>query len=341
MFPKMKTRGLTQIQNNNLTRTTGEEYDDYFVRLFENRIEYGISFDEIAALLNHEKNQSFGESAYRKCYADFNRGRIYERKRANSNISTRILCISDLHCPYQIPADAYKDYKGKVDILMLNGDIIDCQSLSSFPKLYRSSPIEEIISGRAYLIEVIETIAPKQVVVTYGNHDLRLQNYIANIIDNDIQELLPTTPLDLIFEDGLRHYDRKNRTKTWYEPLCNVFPEIKITYTGNWYAKIGKTIFAHPLAYSNGILKTASKAVDYFLRVDREFDCLVLAHTHRIGFCLQGDIKMYEQGASCRVEEMRYSDGKLCVPQQKGFIYLCQDKSGNVMFDDTKIINLN
>ena len=42
------------------------------------------------------------------------------------------------------------------------GIVVDCQALSRFSKQYRISPIEEMIQGRQYLIDLIEYIHPKK-----------------------------------------------------------------------------------------------------------------------------------------------------------------------------------
>lgn len=78
---KIKLSELKEMQTIDLEYKRGmdESYDEYRIRLFENRTTYDISFDDIAELLNFETGQTFGESAYRKEYASFNRGRIYER----------------------------------------------------------------------------------------------------------------------------------------------------------------------------------------------------------------------------------------------------------------------
>ena len=61
-------------------KQSGESYVDYFVRLFDNKKIYGLTCDQIAELLNTESGQTLGESAYRKEFAAFNRGRNYERE---------------------------------------------------------------------------------------------------------------------------------------------------------------------------------------------------------------------------------------------------------------------
>ena len=103
----------------------------------------------------------------------------YDEYLKTNGVATRILSISDTHVPFQLPIETFSEYRNRVDILQLNGDITDCQAISKFPKTYRVSPMEELIEGRQYLINLIEYINPKKVVITYGNHDLRFQTYFS------------------------------------------------------------------------------------------------------------------------------------------------------------------
>ena len=322
-------------------RLPDETYQDYFVRLFENKALYKLDCNKIAELLNHENGQSYESSCYRKEWQSFNRGRIYERELIERGIKTRVLCISDLHFPFAKPIETFCDYVGRVDILVLNGDLLDCYAISKFSKLYRDSPIEEMIGARQYLINLIEYIRPKEVVATYGNHCLRLCNYLASHLDTDIQELMPETALDYLFVDGFTHYDRKLKTKTYYEPICDVFEDIKIEYTGNWYCQIFDTIFCHPKAFASNPMKTAEKAMYFFRNEGKQFRTLVMAHTHRTGSYTIGNTTIYEQGAACETDKMNYSDGMLINSQKQGFIYLCYDKDGNCMPEKTKLVTLN
>ena len=322
-------------------RLPDETYQDYFVRLFENKALYKLDCNKIAELLNHESGQSYGESCYRKEWQSFNRGRLYERELIERGVKTRILCISDIHFPFAKPIETFCDYVGRVDILVLNGDLLDCYAISKFSKLYRTSPIEEMIGAREYLIDLIEYIRPKQVVVTYGNHCLRLCGYLSSHLDTDIQELMPETALDYLFVDGFTHYDRKLKTKTYYEPISEVFEDIKIEYTGNWHCQIFDTIFCHPKAFASNPMKTAEKAMYFFRNEGKQFKTLVMAHTHRIGSYTIGNTTIYEQGAACETDKTNYTDGMLINSQKQGFIYLCYDKDGNCMPEKTKLVTLN
>ena len=264
---------------------------------------------------------------------------FYNHLKSNG-VATRILSISDTHVPFHLPVETYKDYVGKIDILVLNGDISDCQSISKFSKKYRVNFVEEMIETRQFMIDLIEYLKPKKVYINYGNHELRYQKYFSDKIHEDLLQLMPNTSLDLIVDIGFKNYNRRQKTEIWYEPIKNVFTDIEVKYTQDWKCKIGKTYFIHPKTFSSGMLKTTEKAVDYFLRLDRDFDCIVMAHTHKLGFYPQGDIYLFEQGCCCKSEEMDYADGNLYTPQKQGFIFACQDTNGNLIYDKTKLIKL-
>lgn len=322
-------------------RWQGESWEDYFIRLCENKTSYGLNYRQIADLLNKENGKNYGESAYRKKYTDFNRGRVYEREHTSEYVAKRILTISDMHVPYHYPVSIFKDYYGLVDVLILNGDIMDCQSISHFPKQYRINIVREMIETRQYINDLINLIRPRKVIITKGNHEHRMVRYLSDKLNEDIMNLMPDSPMDLIINDGFKDNDRFKHTITYYPPLRELFEDlhIDIEYNGNWYCRIGNVIFCHPLKYSSPILKTAEKAVNYFNRSkERSFTALVMAHTHKVGFYKLGDVSMYEQGCLCRLDMIDYADGNLQDPQQNGYMYISLDKNGNIIEDKTKLI---
>lgn len=73
--------------------------------------------------------------------------------------------------------------------------------------------MDEILLARQYLIDLIEMLRPKKVVVNYGNHDIRFQNYLAKNIDEDLLALMPKTALELILIDGFNHYNKELHTR--------------------------------------------------------------------------------------------------------------------------------
>ena len=319
-------------------RNENETEFEWKLRLCKSKLSKEIDLDwqEIVDLLgldvsaDHLRKTAYGMIEYDEYIHGFD------------GVATTILSISDLHVPFQLPKDILLDYVGKIDILQINGDVVDCQALSKFPKQYRISPMEEIILGRQYLIDLIDYIKPKKVICNYGNHDKRFASYFAKNLDSDILELLPDTSLELIFTDGFRHYDKKSRSKIWYEPLCNIFDNIEIQYVDDWKIKIGKTWFVHPLAYRAGTLATAEQAKNFLQDTEREpFDCVCMAHTHSVGDTTKGYIRLFEQGAFADVEKMNYADGKLQKPQKEGFAIICQNTNGDLIQDKSKVIVLN
>lgn len=300
-------------------------------------------YEELSELLFGEGN-CFNESEVRK--------RMYGMRRlieiiendeliGKTRVHRRILSISDLHVPFQLPIETFEKYVGKVDILQLNGDITDCQAISKFPKAYRISPMEEIIKTREYLIDLITYLTPKKVVITFGNHDIRFQNYLSKNLDTDLLELMPKTSLELIVVDGFKHYDKRKGTKIHYSPLCEVIDGVEIDYVDNWHCQIGQTIFCHPYAFSSGIMKTAEKAMHWFRNEGFQFSSLCMAHTHRVGEYTVGNTTLYEQGCCCDTKAMNYSDGRLVNSQKEGFLYICQDDEGNIIKEKSQLVCLN
>jgi len=259
------------------------------------------------------------------------------------SVATTILAISDLHIPFQLPITTFFDYKDSIDILQINGDIVDNQSISKFPKQYRIPQMEEIISARTYLINLIRYINPKKVFVNWGNHDIRFSRYLSNNLDSDVLELMPNTSAELIFNDGFTHYDKKNGTKSHYSPIKDVFVDsgIEINFVDDYKCKIGKTWFIHPTTSKSGILATCDKAKSYLDDVDKDgYDCVVCGHTHQIADSKKGFKRLIEQGACCYTEKMLYTEGRLVKPQQKGFSIVCQNKDGSLIEERTKVIML-
>jgi predicted phosphodiesterase len=316
-----------------------KKFNDFLMEIGGKVMSTSMTWEEAAKELNELTGNDYGESTYRKRYKYLCEGIDYINSKEDESY-IRILSISDLHIPFQRDAEVFSDFIGKVDILQLNGDIVDCQALSKFPKVFRMSPIEEIIEARRYCIGLIRMIKPKKVVVNVGNHDIRFQNYIAKNIDSDLLELMPRTSLQLIFVDGFKRYNKFTGESTSFKPICEVV-DAEIEFVDDWYSQIGKTIFCHPLSFSSGMMATAEKARRYFKDSGYEFDTLVMAHTHRIGYYFVGDTRIYEQGAACDTSKMNYIDGKLTTPQKEGFIYLCQDSEGNLIKSTVQQIELN
>ena len=260
-----------------------------------------------------------------------------DEERVNED-ETRILCISDMHIPFNRDIKEFFKYKGKVDTLVLNGDIIDNYSMSSFTKMYRLSLVEELIRARELLIELIEEIEPKKVTVVTGNHEIRLGKKIADKIGSDLLDLMPRDALAFLFDTGFNYYDRIKKCKTVYTPIDEEV-DCEVNYVGNFWTKEGKTIFVHPQAFRGTTLGTVGKAYDYFTAIGEDFQSIIMAHTHKLGMYVMNDKYLYEQGTCADLNHMDYQDLKLPkYSQVNGYMYIIQDKDGNLIYDKTKLI---
>ena len=261
----------------------------------------------------------------------------------DETVNDRVLCLSDFHVPFQLPIITFSAYAGITDTLVLNGDIVDCTSISKFPKMYRSDLTEDMIEARQYIIELVEFIKPKRVFVIDGNHDTRLGMYLANKVDYDVATLLPNSVNELICDDGFNSINKKTRSKEYFMPLTEVMADMGIyfTYVKDWKYQIGDTVFCHPQAFSSPIMKTADKAMLWFRNEGYNFRQLIMAHTHRVGLYYVGNTCLIEQGCCCDVKQNNYNDGKLINSQKEGFVYFCQDKDGDTLRQNTKLEVLN
>lgn len=336
------------IDIDSIARHDYESHDDFMMRVGKMVMDGNLTWQMAADIFNKDTGKDYGECAYRKHFKSFYQGVQYQKNLsgvvANDNGATKtcILSISDLHIPFQKPVETFKEYAGKIYVLQINGDLLDNQATSRFNKAYRVSPIEEMIVARQYVIDLIDMLHPQKVLVNYGNHELRLGQYLAKHMDNELQELMPETAFDYIFVDGFTHYDRKTRTKVKYPPLRDVFDDVEIEYSGTWYSKYGNVYFVHPRAFSSGPMKTAEKALNWLRNeTNAPIGSVVLAHTHRLGMYKIGKTMIYEQGCCCETNKMLYNDGNLINSQKEGFIVLNLDFDGNLIEDKTKLVSLN
>lgn len=314
--------------------TEGEQYIEYRDRITINKTSYNLTWQDIKDLVNCFYNIKLSDN-WRKFYYF-----SIEKEKHNIENCTRILCISDIHIPFNLPVDILSDYRNKVDTLIINGDLLDCYSLSKFTKLYRKPLIDELIKARQYVVDMIDLIKPKKVIAITGNHEIRLGRIIADKIGSDLLDLMPTDAMAFIFDTGFNSYDHQTKTKTIYEPLDKVFDKIGIEciYANNFWYQEGKTIFVHPMAFKQSPLSTSVKAYEYFISKHLDFDTISMAHTHHLGYTKYGEYHLFEQGCLANLKDMNYMDMKLPkVGQVNGFIYLLQDENGNLDYDKSKL----
>ena len=245
------------------------------------------------------------------------------------NADTKILCLSDLHIPFENPDIIQHaiDNHGDADILVLNGDLIECYIVSKWPK-HRYIPLRWEYEIALEYIKMFSAKFPKVVLVS-GNHEYRLKSFFSSQIDPVISFMTDSDILGRL-ADGYAFDDEGKLTKAYN--LDNVY------YQGgllNWYTRIGKTIFAHPRKAS-GIPMRSVELLDKYMEPREEgYENIVLGHTHKIGSIVRNRKLLIEQGCCCCPLDYE-QDGKLAYsPASFGYAVVHQDKKGRVDFNKT------
>jgi predicted phosphodiesterase len=241
----------------------------------------------------------------------------------------KVISISDLHIPFVNDA-VIKDMMEKhsdADILVVNGDLLEQYSVSKWPKS------KGVVLKHEYQIAVkyIKMFASqfKKVVLTRGNHDERVAKYFASNIDPGISFLTHPDPLERI-SNGFDFTDTGEFKQI--HSFDNVF------YFGGlcgWYAKVGKTIFAHPSGGSGVPMRTGVNVTNYFIEKE-DFDCVVCAHTHKLGAIVYKGKLIIEQGCACIPMDYE-ADSKMQYGQQSfGYAVIYMNAKGEVDFDKSR-----
>jgi predicted phosphodiesterase len=221
--------------------------------------------------------------------------------KARKKKERKILCISDLHFPFHdeaLLAQALSDHSD-ADILMINGDVFDAYSLSSFQKEFNKNVMEEELAlSRAFFVKVAGMFP--EVIVDEGNHDARPRK----IIQKHFPQLLPflIDPLELLTQ-GLKNVSVARNYISGTQGFQSVTPEIRLDY----YHQIGDAIFIHGDVFYQEGGKAAQDIYQFFvnwknvLKLPKEPKLIVQAHTHRMARReLPDGVSVIESGCLCK-----------------------------------------
>ena len=254
------------------------------------------------------------------------------KNRGYTPYTTKILSISDLHIPYvndSVLEHAMVNH-GDADTLVVNGDFWDMYDSSKWGKSKSVSVIDEYRTGVKYFNHFSSNF--NRVLVNSGNHDDRPTKKIASTLDSSL--LFATHP-DLV-QMLCQGYDIvKDSGGSERLARVNNYPNVKYSGgAGHWFNKVGKCIFAHPSGGSKIPMRLATNTVDYFIDKVRDFDCVVIGHTHR-----QGKIQNYrgklviEQGCCCSPQQYEANPKMQFGIQSFGYAVVYMDNAGNIDLD--------
>lgn len=265
-------------------------------------------------LLNYRINKSGGNKEsvilaeiYKKCKGieDSEEGvkEMKTNKKVKENKKKKVMIINDVHVPYQHEGllDEIKKHKN-IDYLVIGGDLIDCESCSSFQMLERPTLEEELVAAHEFIQE-INKIIDAEIICIKGNHEERLEREICKMQNKGLQRLLDSQLLRML-EEGFKFNIGTKRKK--YKAIEN------FKYIDKWYARLfDNLVICHPKDFSNVPAKIAEKSAEYFLNrgIIEKDDIIFIGHTHKFSQIVstrRQDVFVVENGCSCK--PMDYSD---------------------------------
>ena len=265
-------------------------------------------------LLNYRINKSGGNKEsvilaeiYKKCKGieDSEEGvkEMKTNKKVKENKKKKVMIINDVHVPYQHEGllDEIKKHKD-MDYLVIGGDLIDCESCSSFQMLERPTLEEELVAAHEFIQE-INKIINAEIICIKGNHEERLEREICKMQNKGLQRLLDSQLLRML-EEGFKFNIGTKRKK--YKAIEN------FKYIDKWYARLfDNLVICHPKDFSNVPAKIAEKSAEYFLNrgIIEKDDIIFIGHTHKFSQIVstrRQDVFVVENGCSCK--PMDYSD---------------------------------
>ena len=224
-------------------------------------------------------------------------------KTVKENKKKKVMIINDVHVPYQHEKllDEIKKHKD-MDYLVIGGDLIDCESCSSFQMLERPTLEEELVAAHEFIQE-INKIIDAEIICIKGNHEERLEREICKMQNKGLQRLLDSQLLRML-EEGFKFNIGTKRKK--YKAIEN------FKYIDKWYARLfDNLVICHPKDFSNVPARIAEKSAEYFLNrgVIEKDDVIFIGHTHKFSQIVstrRQDVFVVENGCSCKA--MEYAD---------------------------------
>ncbi len=245
----------------------------------------------------------------------------------------RVLVLSDLHIPFHKDKeiiDIVKEHSN-VDLIILAGDILDCFSVSTFPKEMHI-PLYEELKIASSVLKKIDRLTPNtKKIVFRGNHEFRFKRYLAKF-QSEFSPLVSDDILEIL-KNGFTYRDYKNRKRV-VEPLSDNFEIID-----SWYYIYKDLILAHPTNFSKIPMRTCVSTYDYFKNQGIDFNALAIGHTHKAGSLIHGGTLLCELGCLC--EQMDYANnGNInYTPQTNGYgVFVFHKDKVDIYNSGTKFI---
>lgn len=311
--------------------------DLFIAEAYKNKIALGYKNKELSSDLNTILNKSFGESTFRGIGKYINKG--IKLASEDNSFDKSVMIINDVHAPFEREdlLEIITKHANEIDTLVVGGDFMDCETISSFPKINRSSLTEELIYSYNLMKKIRKILNNGQkIVLINGNHEERLKMMISKMHEKDLQKFINPNILEMLV-DGFTLYEDNKKIK--YEGIEG------ITYIPHWYVNIdNKIIVSHPKDFSSVDGKMCEKTSEHFLNKHEEFEIVVFAHTHKYSqmkVSRRQGVFVVENGCLCKNHD--YADcGKLgYTPQDYCYTIIKYNNGEKIDYNNIKVYHLD
>lgn len=225
----------------------------------------------------------------------------------------RVLVLSDLHIPFHKEEDIINIVKehSNVSTIILAGDILDCFSVSTFPKEMHIPLYEELKTASSVLKKIDKLTPNTKKIMFRGNHEFRFKRYLAKF-QSEFSPLISDDILDIL-KNGFTYRNYLNNKRTC-APLSDNYEVID-----SWYYIYKDLVLAHPTSFSKIPMRTCVSTYDYFKNQGVDFKALAIGHTHKAGTLIHGGTLLCELGCLCNQMDYANNGNVNYTPQTNGY----------------------
>ena len=327
--------------NMNLEKYENESDLDYKKRLVYGKLIYKTINYDYTTLSKYIFGKQFSEDECRKRMYGLKEAflEIDKSLKTDNKFNKSVMIINDVHSPYERAdlLDIIMKHKDEITTLVIGGDLLDCESISSFPKINRMTLLDELIYGYNLLKKIRQILDNDQkIILINGNHEERLYKMICKMHEKDLQKFINPNILSMLV-DGFTIYNTDGKKKK-YEGIEGV------THIAHWYCNIdNKIIVCHPKDFSAVDGKMCEKTSEHFLNRHEEFEMIVFGHTHKYSqmkVSRRQGIYVVENGCLCKAHD--YADtGKLgYTPQDYCYTIVKYNENNPIDYNNIKVYHL-
>ena len=231
-----------------------------------------------------------------------------------------VLVLSDIHIPFHdleaLTTALEFGAAREPDVILLNGDILDCYDVSRFMKeKNRPSIVDEIAMGNEFLGLLREQFPEARIIYKLGNHEERMRNYI-------LKNAPEFSNLEALELQNLLNFDKHRIEKVDKELI-----------------KAGKLNILHGHEMGEAVFSPVNPARGFFLKAKAN---TLVGHYHQSSHHSEGDLNgnkigVWSTGCLCSLEpeyrQYAYTKWK------HGFAYITVHEDGTFVVENKEIID--